>query len=175
MKEIIGKRVKLCFIQQGDTENIIKWRNKDFVRRNFIFQELFTKEIHEKWLKTKVDTGEVVQFIIYQLEDNIPVGSVYLRDIDRRNEKAEYGIFIGEENALGKGIGSEAAKLILEYAFDHLKLHKVMLRVFAHNIRAIQSYKNANFVEEAYLKEEVKIDGNFYDIILMAKINTKKD
>lgn len=175
MKEIIGKKVKLRFIQQEDTENIINWRNKDFVRKNFIFQELFTKEIHENWLKTKVDTGEVAQFIIYQLEDNTPIGSVYLRDIDRVNKKAEYGIFIGEESALGKGFGSEVAKLTLNYAFEYLGLHKVMLRVFAYNIRAIQSYKNAGFVQEAYLSDEIRIDGKYHDMILMAKINTKEE
>ena len=76
---------------------------------------------------------------------------------------------------MSKGIGSEAAKLALDYAFDCLKLHKVMLRVFAHNIRAIQSYKNAGFVQEAYLNDEIKIDNKYYDIILMAKINTEED
>ena len=61
-------------------------------------------------------TGEVAQFVITDTETNTDVGSVYFRDIDRQNKKCEYGIFIGEESCRGKGIGSAAAKLALDYA-----------------------------------------------------------
>ena len=59
-----GRNVILRPINKKDTENIICWRNQPFVRDKFIFQELFTKESHEKWLETMVDTGKVQQFII---------------------------------------------------------------------------------------------------------------
>ena len=67
-----------------------------------------------------------------------PVGSVYFRDIDHDNKKAEYGIFIGEADAAGRGIGSETARLAADYARDVLKLHKLMLRVFADNVGGSQ-------------------------------------
>ena len=67
-------------ITYDDTDNIIKWRNSDYVRSHFIDQRLFTKESHEYWLRNMVETGKVAQFII--LLDGTPVGSVYLRDID---------------------------------------------------------------------------------------------
>lgn len=157
-------------VTRADTENIVRWRNQPSVRQYFICQDLFTPESHEHWLETMVDTGKVVQFIIYVKAENRPIGAVYLRDIDRVNQKAEYGIFIGEEQYLGKGIGSAAAKLVLAYAFDELKLHKIMLRVFASNERAIASYEKVGFVQEGYFKDEVLIDGKYRDLIFMAKI-----
>ena len=78
-----------------DTDNIIKWRNTDFVRRNFIYQEPFTRQGHETWTRDMISTGKAVQFIICEKGTDRPVGSVYLRDIDRKHNKAEYGIFIG--------------------------------------------------------------------------------
>ena len=58
-----------------------------------------------------VETGKVDQLIICikddTSEEGIPVGSVYIRDIDWNHNKAEYGIFIGEESVRGKGIGSD--------------------------------------------------------------------
>ena len=64
-------------IDEKDTDLIIKWRNNSKVRKNFIFQEKLTKEIHEKWLKDKVFTGNVVQFIIMEkktkLENHLPI------------------------------------------------------------------------------------------------------
>lgn len=165
-------KVYLVPIEYDDTDMIVKWRNQSFVRNKFIFRELFTREIHEHWMKTMVDTGNVKQFIIYVKEGKQPVGTVYLRDIDKKNMRAEYGIFIGEEKFIGKGIGSRSARLIIKYAFEELCLHKVMLKVFAKNEIAIESYKKAGFKTEGYFKDEVKIDGNYHDLIYMAVINS---
>lgn len=169
--QIQGETVYLEPIKRKDSELIVNWRNKDFVRKNFLYQELFTIEGHEHWLDTQVNTGKVLQWIIYDKRNQKPIGSVYLRDIHREYEKAEYGIFIGEESALGKGFGTETAKLVVQYAFEQEKLHKVMLRVLAQNERAMKSYEKAGFVQEAYLKDEVKIESHYYDIIFMAQIN----
>ena len=75
-------RVKLELITPEDTYLIVKWRNNEKVRKNFIFQEEFTEEMHLNWLNTKVANKEVVQFIIKIKENDKPIGSVYFRDID---------------------------------------------------------------------------------------------
>ena len=98
-----------------------------------------------------------------------------LRDIDREAKKAEFGIFIGEEEWLGRGIGEEAAKLILDYGFEELGLHKIKLRVLADNKRAIASYRKAGFVEEGCFRDELLLDGKYCDLIFMAKFHCKKN
>lgn len=165
-----GQDIYLRLMNEGDTDNIVKWRNSDFVRRNFIYQKPFTREGHENWVRTMIDTGKVIQFIICT-KDERPIGSVYLRDIDRIHHKAEYGIFIGERDALKKGYGTQAAKLIITYAFEKLKLHKLMLRVLAENEQAKRSYEKAGFIQEAYLKDEVFLEGQYKDVIYMAVIH----
>lgn len=127
-----------------DTKQIVKWRNKDFVRKNFIYQDLFTEEGHLRWIRDQVETGRVVQFIIC-LSDEREIGSVYFRDIDRKSGTAEYGIFIGEEDAIGCGYGTETAREALEYAFSTLALNRVFLRFLADNIGAQKSYTHAGF------------------------------
>ena len=159
MQKIEGKQIYLRPITMEDTDRIVSWRNQDRVRHNFIYQKLFTKESHENWMHTQVETGHVVQFIICEKNNDRPVGSVYFRDIDHDNKKAEYGIFIGEADAAGRGIGSETARLAADYARDVLKLHKLMLRVFADNVGAVKSYQNAGFVQEACLKDEFLQNG----------------
>ena len=154
-----------------DTDLVVKWRNTDAVRKNFIYQALFTRESHENWIRTKVETGEVVQMIICEAGTDKPVGSVYIRDIDRNHQKAEYGIFIGEEDARGKGYGTSAARLMIRYSFEELGLHRLFLRVYADNQQAIRSYEKAGFEKEAYLREDVCIDGVFRDIVLMGVLN----
>lgn len=154
-----------------DTDRIVAWRNSDAVRKNFIYQALFTRESHENWIHNKVETGEVVQMIICDLETDKPLGSVYIRDIDHHHNKAEYGIFIGESDARGRGVGTAAAKLMLQYCFEEAGLHRIYLRVFADNTQAIRSYEKAGFVREGLLKHDVCIDGQYRDIIWMAVTN----
>lgn len=162
---IRGEKIILTPMVEQDTNDVIRWRNN--VRDKFIYRELFTVESHTKWLNEVVKQEKAVQYIIDTKEDG-RIGSVFLRDIDRKNRKAEYGIFIGETAAQGKGYGSEAAKLMIQYGFEMLDLHKIMLRVFSFNHLAIKSYENAGFEQEGYLKDEVYIDDKFYDIVLMA-------
>lgn len=139
-----AEKVYLRPITDADTEKIVTWRNKDFVRKNFIYQELFTEEGHRAWLKNQVEPGYVAQFIIC-VEDHGEIGSVYLRDIDREKGTAEYGAFIGEEKALGCGYGTQAARLILDYGFDTLGLEYIFLRLLEKNSGARRSYEKAGF------------------------------
>lgn len=170
---LTGQKIRLRLMNGEDTEKIVAWRNNPRVRNNFIYQKPFTKEGHENWIRTMVDTGKVVQFIIVDIENEEPVGSVYFRDIDREHLKAEYGIFIGEDSAVGKGFGSEAARIAVAYGFEKLELHKIFLRAFADNKGAIRSYEKAGFKQEGYFKDEVKIDGEFRDLVFMAILNTE--
>ena len=151
-------------ITYDDTENIVKWRNSEYVNSRFIDRRLFTKESHEAWLKNYVETGKVAQFII--LLDGEAVGSVYLRDIDPDKKEAEYGIFIGEENARGKGVGTKSAKLILKYAFEELNLEKIFLRVFKDNPGAVKSYEKAGF-KKIDRVDTLNIDGETLEVIFM--------
>ena len=173
MKQYIDEQagIYLRLMTYEDTENIVNWRNSDAVRKNFIYQALFTRESHENWIRTMVETGKVVQMIICESDTDRPVGSVYIRDIDKTHQKAEYGIFIGEPQARGKGYGTAAAQLMIKYCFEELQLHRLFLRVYAENIQAIRSYEKAGFVKEAHLREDVCIDGKYHDIVLMGILN----
>lgn len=157
--------VVLRSIERSDTENVLKWRNSKHVKQYFIYQKEITHEDHEKWLEEKVATGKVVQFIIEY--KGLAVGSVYLQDIDRVHNKAEYGIFIGDSDNCGHGIGTTVAKSFIQYGFSELHLHRIYLRVYKENQRAITSYEKAGFQKEAVLRDDVFVNGKYHDIVLM--------
>ncbi|MBP5282817.1 MAG: GNAT family N-acetyltransferase [Lachnospiraceae bacterium] len=150
-----------------DTDLIVAWRNSQAVRERFIYRGEFTREGHLAWIENMIKTGKVIQMMICDLKTDKPLGSVYFRDIDRTHAKAEYGIFIGEEDARGRGVGSAVAKLALRYGFEEEGFHRIFLRVLSDNLRAIGSYENAGFRKEALLREDVLLDGTYRDVILM--------
>ena len=162
--------IYLRLMTYDDTDRIVAWRNSDAVRKNFIYQALFTRESHENWIRTHVETGDVVQMIICDSEGDQPLGSVYIRDIDRHHNKAEYGIFIGEPSARGRGVGTAAARLMLRYCFEEEGLHRIYLRALSDNAQAIRSYEKAGFSREGLLRDDVCIDGVYRDIVWMAAI-----
>ena len=166
-------KIKIRPIIKSDTQNILKWRNNPNVLKNFIYQKLLTKKEHLSWLETQVKNKKAYQFIIHINEDSKDIGSVYLRDVDLKNKKAEFGIFIGDDSARGKGIGTLATKKILEFAFQKLKLNKIFLRVFAENLNAIASYKKSGFVKEGLFKEDVIVNNKKIDLVFMSIL--KKD
>lgn len=171
---IVGERVYLRFITAEDTEDIIRWRNSDAVRPYFIYQKPFTREGHMQWLKSMIKSGKGYQFIVCRKKDDKAIGSTYLRDYDPECRKAEYGVFLGEENEKGKGIGTEILELTLQFAFEELKLHKVFARAFSDNMPSIKSFLKCGFEKEAYLKDEEYVNGEYRDIVFLAKINPKE-
>ncbi len=167
---LTGELVSLRLMEESDFPLIVKWRNTARVRDNFIYREPFTLEGQKIWQETMIDTGKVVQLMICEnTGDGRPVGSVYFRDIDRDNLTAEYGIFIGEDDAIGRGYGNETADLALEYARDVMGLKDLILRVFTRNEAAIRSYEHAGFEKTDFLPEVQCSDGQKDDMILMKK------
>lgn len=158
-------KVSIRPITLNDTDNIVKWRNTPFVLNNFIDQTPITKDSHENYYKSRIQTGKVDQFII--VCDGTDIGTIFLRDIDLIEKTAEYGIFIGEQEYLGKGIAVIASKQILDYAFNDIGMEKVILRVLERNNGAIKSYKKIGFKEEEYFETE-KINDIEEKIVFMS-------
>lgn len=162
-----GERVTLRAIREEDAPLIVRWRNAPAVRRNLYTQAELTVEQHLAWYRGKVLTGSCAQFILVDRQGETPVGTVFLKNIDEHSRKAEFGIFIGEESARGKGLGSEAARLILGYGFQSLGLNRIYLTVLADNLAGVRSYQKAGFSVEGVLRQDFLRDGVFEDVTMM--------
>ena len=74
MIEISGEKIKLKPIDFTHTNKILQWRNHPEVVKNFLYQEEITLKDHEKWMREKVKTGEVIQFMICEKEKGREIG-----------------------------------------------------------------------------------------------------
>ena len=167
---LTGTAVTLRPIPPPDRYLIFMWRTTPSVVQKLFFRPTSPPVMPRCWLATTVATGRVVQYIILDNADGKPVGSVYYRDIDNHNRSAEYGIFIGEESARGKGLGTEAARLFTQFGVDTLHLHRISLRVLAENAAARRSYEKAGFVQEGVFRDMELLDGAYRDVVFMAKL-----
>ena len=168
-----GEQIYLRPITADDTELAVRWRNQPSVVANFLYRKPITPKDHEDWLANKVFKGLVHQFIVCRNEDDKPLGSAYLQNFDEESRRAEWGIYLGEEQTYGKGVGTEAGHLILDYAFNTLGLHKVVSRVLARNTASARMSEKVGSIQEAYLRDEYFLDGQYEDLILFGIFNPR--
>jgi RimJ/RimL family protein N-acetyltransferase len=169
-----GEQIYLRPITADDTELAVRWRNQPSVVANFLYRKPITPKDHEDWLANKVFKGLVHQFIVCRNEDDKPLGSAYLQNFDEESRRAEWGIYLGEEQTYGKGVGTEAGHLILDYAFNTLGLHKVVSRVLARNTASARMSEKVGSIQEAYLRDEYFLDGQYEDLILFGIFNPRE-
>ena len=147
-KVLKGNLVYLTPMSYDDCEDFLRWRNSDFIKSFFIYRKDITLEEQKKWIREKVETGHVLQYIIWDRNANKKIGCVYIQNIDRESKEAEFGILIGEQEYVGGGRGTESARLLIDYAFEKLNLERIYLRVLKDNDRARRSYEKVGFVLE---------------------------
>jgi RimJ/RimL family protein N-acetyltransferase len=110
---------------------------------------------------------EWIFFVIYERVGLRPIGATGLSHIKQTHRTAELGISIGEADCWGKGYGTEATLLLLDYAFTVLGLHNVMLDVVSYNERAIRTYHRAGFREIGRRRQSYRLGGRVYDQVFM--------
>ncbi|MDP8267193.1 MAG: GNAT family protein [Candidatus Tenebribacter davisii] len=166
-KKVIGGKCYLSPINIEDAERYSEWLNNIDITKFLAITHHQISEMKEKEILTEMIKQGSQIFAIVDLNTNNLIGNCSLFDINHRKNKAELGIFIGDKNYLGKGFGTEAIKLILDYGFNILNLHNIMLSVYSYNQRAIAAYTKAGFKEFGRRRDAHTIAGKRYDEIYM--------
>jgi RimJ/RimL family protein N-acetyltransferase len=137
------------------------------------FKRSFSRAEGERFLqKMASHPDENIQFTICLLGQNESVGGVGLREMDRENASAEVSIYISKPVDWSKGLGTDAMRVMLDYAFGEMRLERVWLRVFDYNARAARSYEKAGFVKEVLLRHDRFHRGRHHDTDLMAIVRS---
>ena len=107
-------------------------------------------------------------FAVHWEGEDEPVGVVSLANINQANLAADLSVIVGDEKDRDRGLGTEAIRILLEYAFEDLELNRVGLSVFEFNETAIHAYEKLGFEREGRLRKAIWRDGSFQDAILMS-------
>ena len=116
------------------------------------------------------ETSSDIRFVIDA--DGTPVGSVTLFGQDELARHAEVGIALVPE-ARGRGIGTAAIALIVEFAFVRRNLRRLHLEAIASNTGAIRAYEKAGFAHEGRQREHAWVRGRYEDIVRMGMLRSE--
>jgi [ribosomal protein S5]-alanine N-acetyltransferase len=96
------------------------------------------------------------------------IGTTRLSRMDQDNRSARFSIGIFDSSKWNQGIGTEATCLVLDYAFEALKLHRIELYVLELNLRAFSCYKKCGFVIEGKARDSVLVGQAWQSEIVMS-------
>ena len=165
-KKIVGENIYLSPRNSDDIEVFTKWLNDFKVTDGLGRSGLMVTLDGEKQYLQKINDNNY-SFAIVTMEKDEMIGTISLERINYINRVATLGIFIGNEDWRGKGIGTEAIKLILDYGFNYLNLNNIRLTVLEFNVGAIACYKKCGFKEMGKVRQSYYVNGKYYDKILM--------
>src|SRR3989344_1191732 len=93
------------------------------------------------------------------------IGNISLQNMNPINRSAEFAILMGDKGSWGKGIGTEAAKLIVKHGFEQLNLHRIYCGTSEENIAMQKLAASLGFKEEGRSRQETFKNGSFRDVI----------
>ena len=167
LPELVGRRVILREPRAGDASALFSLLSTEEVSR-FISPPPATVEGFERyvgWTQRQRVAGQYVCFAIVPVGADAPIGLIHVRALSPAFLTADWGFAIGSE-FWGTGVFTEAAELVLEFAFDVLGIHRLEARAALCNGRGNGAMKKLGAEREGVLRHSFVRDGEFLDQVL---------
>ena len=161
------------FLRSAEREDIplfVGWLNDWRTSRTLGIRSPFSLPMEEAWFE-RMSAGqgkEGYHFVACLLEDDRPIGTVGLFDVDLPNGSAGLGIAIGAPEDRGRGLGTDTLRALLAFGFGMLRLERIWLDVYDMNPGARRVYERVGFVLEGTLRRAVFREGRYLDVHRMA-------
>lgn len=163
-----GERVYLREVREDDLAPLTRWWNDP---ATLALQQSSVRPIPGQTMADRfrlwtantspLDTG----FAVVRTDDDSLIGQTGLK-VSSNGRSAEFVIILGPEFT-SRGFGTETVRLMLRFAFAELGLHRVELRAWGYNTRAIGAYLRAGFVEEGRRRDVTFHNGHYGDEVIM--------
>lgn len=163
-----GEKIRLTALTEEDLEPISRWYEDSYFLRLYDSAPAYPKtrkEIQERIKESQADDNTFIFAIRPRHSDQV-IGLLELDGISWPHGTSFVSIGIGDEAHRGRGMGKEAMRLALRFAFDELNLHRLCLTVFSYNEGAIALYEQLGFRHEGTFREHLRRDGQRYDMLL---------
>ncbi len=167
---VVGDKVALGPLRRDLAAVYSRWMNEREVRRGLDYLGIATPESQEKWVEDNIERGaehepKGIEFTVYARSDSAPVGTAGLMGISHAHGSAELAIALGERR--GQGLGTEATRLVLDFAFNVLQLRNVLLETLEWNVAGLTAYERAGFRRIGVRRAARMSRGRPTDLVLM--------
>jgi ribosomal-protein-alanine N-acetyltransferase len=170
---LIGPRLYFRPLEREDAPRLAAFANDPAVRQRLLLHRPMSVGQEQAFVEELArDEHKVVLGIARHSSDEL-MGVTGLHGLDFRSRRAEFGLFIGECSAWGQGFGTEATRMMLDYGFGTLNLHRIWLQVFASHAAGLRVYEKAGFRQEGVQREQHFAEGRYEDGVLMGILRSE--
>lgn len=158
-------------VRKEDLKNLMVWRMNPEVTRNLYTDPELTMDKQIDWYNKMILDSTKLYWVIEF--DSIPIGLIWLYQIDMRNRKCEWGYFIGDDSFRGKGIARNLECNIYDFVFYNLNLNRLYCEIFNFNEKVIAIHQKFGSEIEGIFKDHIFKNGQYFDVTEMAILKSK--
>lgn len=155
-------------VLEQDLQSLTRWRDNEFACPLYYSLALMSEWALRNWLRALLGDSSRMRFMVQVLDGQATVGIVGLEHIDYRNQSAELAGLIIDPEQRGRGLGTSAVGILLQYAFNDLNLHRVFARIHASNGPAQRVVAKAGLQSEGTARQCDFHNGAYVDVIYMS-------
>jgi len=154
-------------------EELMNWRMKPEITKNMYTEPELNLNKQYRWFEMiKQDKNK--KYWVIEINE-IPIGAIYLYDIDYKNNNCSWGYYIGRDDFKGRGLAKKLEYNIYNYVFEKLKLNKLWCEVLSFNDIVVKIHEKYGSKVEGVLRQQIKKDGKYYDVVRMAILKEEWD
>jgi len=167
---LVGNTITLRLFRPEDANPLWESLDNETINRLTGTHGTFTRQQIDNYVANQINTKQAdrASFIIEAKADQRAVGEVVINEIDTDNRSGNIRIALFDDADFGKGYGTQAMRLMVDYGFRELNLHRISLGVYNFNPRAIHVYEKIGFVKEGVLRDALCWKGEYTDEIMMS-------
>ncbi|MBU3146829.1 GNAT family N-acetyltransferase [Clostridium sp. CF012] len=175
--EIKGTNIKIRVLTPGDSEEVLDYylRNREFLRpfepsrdEGFYTIDSQKRTLTESYKQFLRGTG--INFGIYN--SNKLIGKISLSNIVVGVFKNAFIGYSLDEKQQGVGYMKQAVKLVVEYAFEELELHRIEATTLMDNEKSQRVLRNSGFKELGISEKYLYINGEWRDHMVFYKVKS---
>ncbi len=173
---IYGKNIRFRASEKSDIPQWVEWLNDPDVIKGLQMPHPLGLEDENTWFEAMMKRPMEEHILVIEVKESKGwhmIGNIGFDHVDWLNASAEMGIFIGNKAFWDKGFGTDSVHLMLKYGFESLNFHRIWLRVYATNERAIRCYEKAGFVHEGAFREGEYRHGKYIDVNIMSVLRSE--
>ncbi len=168
--QLDGAGIYLRLLEESDvSDKYVAWLNNPTITKYLEVRfRTMTREAILEDLRSSSDRN-IYFFGIFQQESGLHLGNIRLGPVNHQHRRAGIGIVVGEQSAWGRGVATEAIRLISAFGFASLNLEKIVAGIYEPNIGSTKAFLKAGFEIEATLPNYWDCEGERVGEVLLGK------
>lgn len=173
--------IKLRAPEPGDLDLLYNWENDEGIWYLSNTLTPFSRDVLKRYLdNAHQDIYQASQLrLMIDIKENNEnpintIGAIDLFNFEPYHLRAGVGILIGDKEIRGKGFGSQALGLLIDYAFNFLGLHQLYCNIFVENNTSLKLFESNGFKIIAEKKDWIRHGSTWQSEYLLQLINKEK-